>query len=175
MKTLRMIPFLIFVVLAAFLGRGLWLDPKNLPSVQLGKPLPAFQIPQLLDPNQSFQSSHFQKTVVLLNVWASWCSACVEEQVLLLELASQGIPIYGLNYQDSPKEAKKWLEQWGNPYRLIGQDSTGEVAMDLGVYGAPEIFLIDKEGMIRYRHVGILTKTIWEEKLLPLKRQLDNA
>ena len=169
MKRLMLfIPFLCFIFLAAFFFRGLFLDPQNLPSVQLGRQLPQFKLPILDNNNEWFTPNTMQNKVVLLNVWASWCDACKSEQVVLLNLAQIGVPIYGLNYKDSPVEARAWLKQWGNPYLAIGEDQQGKVAIDLGVYGAPETFIIDKKGVVRYRHVGILTMDVWQKTLLPL-------
>jgi cytochrome c biogenesis protein CcmG/thiol:disulfide interchange protein DsbE len=169
----RIIPFIIFIGLVFFLGRGLFLDPQILPSAQIGKSIPNFELPQLFKPQHLFKNNSFKNQVVFFNVWASWCVACSQEQVLLLKLASEGVPIYGLNYQDDPKAAKQWLAIWGNPYRMIGSDSKGRLAIDLGVYGAPETFLIDKKGIIRYKHVGILTESIWSKKILPMKQILE--
>ena len=171
----RVIPIILFLLLCVFLWRGLSLDPHNLPSVQLGKELPAFTLPQLQSSKSSFSSSQLRDQVVLLNVWASWCEACVEEQVFMLQLAREGVPIYGLNYKDKSPDALQWLEQWGNPYKLVIQDIDGRVAIDLGVYGAPETFVIDKKGIIRYRHVGIMKQEVWLKEILPLMKKLEQA
>lgn len=171
----RVIPVVLFLLLSVFLWRGLSLDPHNLPSAQLGKKLPTFTVPQLQNPKSSFRSSQLRNQVALLNVWASWCAACVEEQVFMLQLAREGVPIYGLNYKDKSPEALQWLVQWGNPYKLIAQDIDGRVAIDLGVYGAPETFVIDKKGIIRYRHVGIMDKEVWLKEIQPLMRKLEQA
>ena len=171
----RLIPIIFFVLLSTFLWRGLSLDPHNLPSTQLGKPLPVFTLPKLQNPAVSFSSSQIRDHVVLLNVWASWCAACAEEQVFLLQLAREGVSIYGLNYKDRAEDALQWLAQWGNPYQVILQDPDGKVAIDLGVYGAPETFVIDKKGIIRYRHVGIMNQELWQKELLPLMKQLEQA
>lgn len=175
MKKLKwqFIPLIIFILLCVFLWRGLSLDPHHLPSVQLGKKLPEFTLPQLLNKEQLFKSAQLPHQVVLLNVWASWCQACVEEQVFLLQLAREGVPIYGLNYKDSDRNALEWLDRWGNPYKLIAQDPAGKVAIDLGVYGAPETFIIDKKGIIRYRHVGVMSQEIWLSTIQPLMKQLE--
>lgn len=168
----RLVPFLVFIILVLFLWRGLFLEPHTLPSAQLGRPITAFELPSLED-SKPFDSKQLQGQVVLLNVWASWCAACIEEQVFLMSLSREGlIPIYGLNYKDKSSKARQWLAEWGNPYVAVAEDRQGKVAIDLGVYGAPETFLIDKQGRIRYRQVGILTETIWQEKLLPLIKQL---
>ncbi|CZG42974.1 TPA: DsbE family thiol:disulfide interchange protein [Legionella pneumophila] len=171
----RVIPVAIFCLLCFFLWRGLSLDPHHLPSARIGKPLPDFALPELQNPDSTFSAINFHNQVVLLNVWASWCEACVEEQVFMLQLAREGVPIYGLNYKDNPEHARAWLAQWGNPYRLIGQDSEGKVAIDLGVYGAPETFVIDKKGIVRYRHVGIMNQKTWLTDILPLMRNLEKS
>ena len=179
MKTsyLRILPFFIFVMLALFLWRGLALDPHHLPLAQMGQPLPLFALSQLTSSTTEktalFTNKSVRGHIALLNVWASWCAACQEEQVFLLQLAREGMPIYGLNYKDTTAEATQWLTKWGNPYRLIGADEAGRVAIDLGVYGAPETFLLDKTGTIRYRHVGALTATAWQHDFLPRIRQLE--
>ena len=177
MKTIswKLIPIVIFLLLAGFLYRGLSLDPHHLPSVQIGKNLPQFSLPQLEDPQQKFTTDTLKQRVSLLNVWASWCNACFDEQVFLMQLAREGVPIYGLNYKDKTKNALQWLNQWGNPYQLIAQDKKGKLAIDLGVYGAPETFVIDKQGVIRYRHVGVLNEEVWLKDIQPLMKQLEQA
>lgn len=171
----RIVPFLFFLLLCGFLWRGLSLDPHHLPSVQIGKQVPDFTLPQLLHPGSSFSSNQLRNKVVLLNVWASWCEACVEEQVFMLQLARDGVPILGLNYKDKTADALQWLTQWGNPYELIIQDSDGRAGIDLGVYGAPETFIIDKQGKIRYRHVGVMTQDAWLKEMQPLMKKLEYA
>ncbi|CAM2791801.1 cytochrome c biogenesis protein CcmG, thiol-disulfide interchange protein DsbE [Legionella steigerwaltii] len=168
-------PITLFLLLCVFLWRGLSLNPHELPSAQLGKSLPQFSLPLLHDPNSSFSSKQLRGQVILLNVWASWCAACIDEQVLMLQLAREGVPIYGLNYKDQSVNALRWLEQWGNPYKLVIEDRGGKVAIDLGVYGAPETFVIDKKGIIRYRHVGIMTQEVWLKEISPLMKQLEQA
>lgn len=163
----RLLPLTLFALLAFFFWRGLSLNPQDLPSVKLGQSLPMFELPALDQKDAKFTSQTMQGQVALLNVWASWCEACTQEQVFLLQLARQGVVIYGLNYKDSTEDATHWLTEWGNPYKAIGSDTRGQVAIDLGVYGAPETFLIDKAGIIQYRHAGILTTKIWEEAFVP--------
>ena len=135
MKTLywRLIPLLVFTLLVVFLWRGLALDPQKLPSAQLGNPLPAFELSMLGEANR-FTPKIMQGKFALLNVWASWCAACIQEQVFLLRLSREGVPLYGLNYKDNSADATRWLKEWGNPYRAIGEDKAGKVAIDLGVY-----------------------------------------
>jgi cytochrome c biogenesis protein CcmG/thiol:disulfide interchange protein DsbE len=171
----RITPIIIFLMLSIFLWKGLSLDPQKLPSVQIGKRLPAFTLPELYHSETLFSSKRLHGQVVLLNVWASWCAACIDEQVFMLQLARQGVPIYGLNYKDNADQAKQWLAQWGNPYKTIVEDRKGNVGIDLGVYGAPETFVIDKKGIIRYRHVGIMTQEAWLKEIKPLMSQLERA
>ncbi len=172
---LRLIPLILFVLLVSFFWRGLSLDPQDLPSVQLGKQLPLFQLPVLGDQTAPFTPATMRGQVVILNIWASWCAACADEQVFLLQLAREGMPIYGINYKDNRHDALKWLSEWGNPYQMIGVDTSGRVAIDLGVYGAPETFLIDKEGTIRYRHAGALSAAVWQQAFVPRIQQLEGA
>lgn len=171
----RLIPFILFILLLVFFWRGLSLDPQNLPSSQLGKPLPQFRLPILGGHQAVLTEDSLKGKVALLNVWASWCEACTEEQVLLMTLAQEGVIIYGLNYKDKTAEATQWLAEWGNPYQVVGQDFHGNVGIDLGVYGAPETFLIDKAGIIRYRHVGVLTKNDWKRDFLPRIKALEKV
>ena len=172
---LRLIPIILFLLLSFFLWRGLSLDPHHLPSAVVGKSLPDFILPQLQNSQNKLASIELRDRVVLLNVWASWCQACIDEQAFLLQLAREGVPIYGLNYKDKSEHALQWLAQWGNPYRLTAQDIEGKVAIDLGVYGAPETFVIDKQGIIRYRHAGVMNQQIWSKEILPLMKQLEDA
>lgn len=179
MKTLylRLIPATIFALLVFFFWRGLSLEPQKLPSVQLGKSLPDFKLPMLVGKGNEklFTREAMQGRVALLNVFASWCSSCTEEQVFLMKLSREAIPIYGLNYKDKTEEASRWLNEWGNPFLAIGEDKEGKVAIDLGVYGTPETFLIDKQGIIRYRHIGILNDKVWQADFLPRIQQLQGT
>lgn len=194
----RLIPLLLFGVLAFFLWRGLSLDPRALPSTRIGKQLPAFRLPVLavgyyrnasesneLDRDKRGASlpgvgdvvlspAMMHGRVVLLNVWASWCPACTEEQVFLSQLAHDGVTIFGLNYKDQTQAAIQWLSEWGNPYQLIGEDLDGRVGIDLGVYGAPETFLIDKHGVIQYRYPGVMNAVVWQHEFLPRIKQLES-
>ncbi len=174
-RYVRLVPFVLFMILGWFLWRGLAIDPHALPSVQLGKPLPPFRLHQLKNEKLVLTEQDLQGQVVVLNVWASWCEACIEEQLFLMTLAKQGVVIVGLNYKDQPKEARAWLSEWGDPYQVIASDLEGRLAIDIGVYGAPETFLIDKQGTIRYRHVGILTPPIWKQEFEPRIHRLKVA
>ena len=171
----RMSPLLVFIVLLIFFWRGLSLDPKRLPSMQIGKLLPEFHLPVLGVPQIKLNSTELKGRVSLLNVWASWCDSCAHEQDFLLSLKDQGVLIYGLNYKDDPKDALAWLKVWGNPYKLIGADVMGKVSIDLGVYGAPETFIIDADGLIRYRYVGVLNALVWKQDLEPIILDLEQA
>jgi cytochrome c biogenesis protein CcmG/thiol:disulfide interchange protein DsbE len=177
MKTIgwKILPILLFLAISVFLWRGLSLDPRHLPSVQIGKTLPEFVLPELKKPEELIHSTQLRGQVILLNVWASWCYVCIEEQVFLMQLAREGVPIYGLNYKDNTQDALNWLAQWGNPYQRIFSDIRGTAAIDLGVYGAPETFVIDKKGIIRYRVAGAVTKELWQKELMPLMSQLEHS
>lgn len=163
----RLIPLGIFVVLVLFLWRGLSLNPRALPSPLLNQSIPDFHLPSLT-PKEEISPSTFRGKKVLLNVFASWCSACFEEQVQLLKLSREGVAIIGINYKDAPMDAKAYLERFGNPYQIVGLDTTGKVAIELGVYGAPETFVIDEKGVVRFRYAGILTEAVWQQQIKPL-------
>lgn len=168
------IPLGIFIVLVAFLAIGLGRDPRKVPSPLIGKPAPEFQLPQLHDPSKTFSPSEMHGKVWLLNVWASWCFSCREEHPLLLEIQRSGsVPIYGLNTKNVRDEALAWLKDLGDPYVLSAADLDGRVSIDYGVYGAPETFLIDREGIIRFKHIGPITPEIWQKEILPLAQQLN--
>ena len=168
------IPLGIFLLLVAFLAFGLRRDPNTLPSALINKPAPAFTLPQLKEPSKTFSAEEMRGKVWLLNVWASWCIGCREEHESLLRYKESGIvPIYGLNYKDKTEDALRWLEDLGDPYVLSAVDADGRVAIDYGVYGAPETYLIDQNGTIRYKQVGPLVPEIWEEKFLPLIQELN--
>lgn len=162
-----------FAVLLAFLAVGLTLKPGEVPSPLVGKPAPAFSLPQLAAPDRTFSPQVLQGNVWLLNVWASWCAACLQEHPVIAQLAKSGVvPIVGLNYKDPHNEALAWLERHGNPYLLSVADVQGRVGIDYGVYGVPETFVIDKAGIIRYKHIGPVTAEALRDKILPLVREL---
>ncbi len=164
-----LIPLVLFSALVVFFWRGLSLDPQAVPSALIGSPVPDRTVLQLKT-MQPFSTRQLPHQVMLLHVWASWCERCQEESVVLLSMAQQGVLIYGLNYKDTPRHARRFLARWGDPYAMILHDSHGRLAMDLGVYGTPETFLIDRHGIIRYRHVGVVTPVVWQNTLLPLIR-----
>lgn len=168
-----LIPLVVFGVLGALLYVGLSLDPRKIPSPLVGKPLPAFELPSVADPQRRVSHQDLRGRAYLLNVWASWCAACRDEHPLLNQIAQRKlVPIVGLNYKDQRQDALSWLGALGNPYELSVSDLDGRVGIELGVYGVPETFLIDKEGVIRYKHIGPITPKVWEEKLLPVLREL---
>lgn len=171
-KTRFLLPLIIFLVVIIILWRGLSLHPNQVPSPLIDKPAPAFSLTQLSSKSLT-TNKDFIGHITLLNVWASWCHACAQEHAFLLELAkNEYLSLYGLNYKDNPINAKKWLEQYGNPYRTVALDLAGQVAIDLGVYGAPETFLIDKKGIIRYKQIGPITPQVWNTNLKPMVDKL---
>lgn len=170
------LPLAIFVVLAGFLFVGLGLNPREVPSPLIGKPAPSFQLAQLARSDQSFTPAQMRGEVWLLNVWASWCVACRIEHPLLVDLAKRDVvPIVGLNYKDKRNDALGWLAKFGDPYKLSIVDGDGRVGLDYGVYGVPETFVIDKQGVIRYKQIGPITEEVWRDKMLPLVQQLRKA
>ena len=168
-------PLVAFLVLVGFLYVGLGLNPHEVPSPLIGKPAPAFTLPQLKEPGKQFSAEEMKGKVWLLNVWSSWCVSCREEHPLLVELAQQNIvPIYGLDYKDKPEDGLGWLDRGGNPYVLSASDIEGRVGIDYGVYGVPETYVIDKEGIIRYKEIGPVTPQSLQNKILPLVAQLQS-
>ena len=169
----KLVPLLIFIVLVVFLGIGLTLDPREIPSPLINKPMPVFSLPQLKESDKTLSSTDFLNEVSLLNVWASWCAACRSEHPVLLNLSRAGvINIYGLNYKDKREEALRWLDYYGDPYTKNIHDLDGKLGIDFGVYGVPETFIIDHKGIIRYKHIGPVTEDILKNKLLPIIEQL---
>jgi cytochrome c biogenesis protein CcmG/thiol:disulfide interchange protein DsbE len=170
---MRFWPFLAFVVLAIFLYIGLGLNPHEVPSPLINKPAPAFTLPQLHDTSKRFSAQDMKGQVWLLNVWASWCVSCREEHPVLMSLARQNIvPILGLDYKDKNEDGEAWLRNGGNPYSLVATDADGRVGIDYGVYGVPETYVIDKQGVIRYKQIGAVTHQSLQEKILPLIAEL---
>lgn len=171
MKTNRLklfIPFAIFIVLAAFFWRGLSLDPNEMPSALIDKTFPEFSLPSLPEENPSLTREDLLGQVSLVNVWATWCAACKYEHPVLNTLAEQGVPIVGINYKDNTPAALQWLEELGNPYVFNIVDAKGVLGINLGVFGAPETYVVDKQGVIRYKHVGIVDMPVWNTVLKPI-------
>ncbi|WP_323122929.1 DsbE family thiol:disulfide interchange protein [Burkholderia alba] len=175
MKRLRFVlPFVVFAILAGFLWRGLQLDPREVPSPLLDKPAPAFSLTRLDDPSVTIRRDDMLGRVWMLNVWASWCVACREEHPTLVAFSLTGaVPIIGLNYKDTRAGGLDWLSRFGNPYEALAFDQDGRVGIDFGVYGVPETFIIDKQGVIRFKQTGPLTPRIIDERVLPLLRKLN--
>jgi cytochrome c biogenesis protein CcmG/thiol:disulfide interchange protein DsbE len=168
-----LLPLILFLVLAGFLAVGLNRDPRQVPSPFIGKPAPAFSLPQLAEPGQRLSPQDLRGQVWLLNVWASWCVACRIEHPLLVQLAQRGVvPLYGLNYKDQRDDALAWLQRFGDPYKVSLSDTAGLVGIDYGVYGVPETFVIDKRGVIRHKHIGPVTPEALQDTILPLVEKL---
>jgi cytochrome c biogenesis protein CcmG/thiol:disulfide interchange protein DsbE len=169
MKIRYLIPLFLFIGIALILWRGLSQHPSQVPSPLINKPAPTFHLPSLFNEKITTSLDDFKGSVRLLNVWASWCYACAEEHDFLLELShNHDFILYGFNYKDTRNAATTWLEQHGNPYQTVAMDASGEAAIDWGVYGAPETFVIDKKGIIRYKQIGPITADVWEHELKPL-------
>jgi cytochrome c biogenesis protein CcmG/thiol:disulfide interchange protein DsbE len=164
-------PLAIFVVIAGFFLVGLRMNPNYVPSPLVGKPIPTFSLPSVTDPQDVVTSEALAGRVSLVNVWGTWCVECRHEHGFLLELARAGVPIYGLNVRDDLAAANDWLARLGNPYLSSGFDPEGKAAIDWGVTGAPETFLIGSDGTILHKHISPLTAQVWENDFLPLLRE----
>lgn len=169
----KLVPLAVFIALAALLGWGLTRDARKIPSVLIGKSVPEFALPAVQGRSLGLSSDDLQGDVSLVNVFASWCVACRAEHPLLMRLARAGrVPIHGLNYKDEPDNAARWLDRLGDPYTRTGADLDGRVAIDWGVYGVPETFVISKDGRIAYKHIGPITERDMAQKIEPLIREL---
>jgi len=175
LKSLKfLIPLAIFLVLAGFLAVGLNLNPREVPSPLIGKPAPAFELTKLDAADQKLKRDDLLGKVWVLNVWASWCAPCREEHPLVMELARRKLaPVYGLNYKDTRPAGMAFLTQLGNPYEASLFDADGRVGIDWGVYGVPETFVVDKQGTIRFKHIGPLTPEVLDKKITPLLKELN--
>jgi cytochrome c biogenesis protein CcmG/thiol:disulfide interchange protein DsbE len=169
-----LLPLGIFIVLVGFLAVGLRLNPREVPSPLVGKPAPDFSVPQLHDEASKFSPKEMAGKVWLLNVWASWCVSCREEHPILNEFAKSGTtPLVGLNYKDKREDGIRWLARFGNPYLLSAVDSDGRVGINYGVYGVPETYVIDKNGVIRFKQIGPVTPAVLQQKIIPLVQELN--
>ena len=169
-----LIPLGLFAVLVFFLAIGLGRDPHEVPSPLINKAAPTFRLPQLKDPSKTFSAEDMRGKVWILNVWASWCVSCQDEHPLLIEYSKSGVvPIYGLNWKDKREDALAWLDELGDPYVVSASDFDGRIAIDYGVYGAPETYVIDQSGVIRFKQIGAVTPDVWSQKILPLVQQLN--
>jgi cytochrome c biogenesis protein CcmG/thiol:disulfide interchange protein DsbE len=168
-----LVPLGVFGALVALLAVGLTLDPREVPSPLVGKPAPQFTLPLLHAPEKTFSPSEMTGRAWMLNVWASWCPPCLAEHPIVTDLARSGLaPVVGLNYKDRREDALAWLARNGDPFLLSVADADGRIAIDYGVYGVPETYVIDRDGVIRYKHIGPLTREIAERKIVPLLREL---
>jgi cytochrome c biogenesis protein CcmG/thiol:disulfide interchange protein DsbE len=173
MNKLLLIPLVLFIGLVGFLLIGLQRDPHAIPSPLMNKPAPDFKLSQLRDPARTFSAQEMRGKVWVLNFWGTWCVACRDEHPLLMQYARTGaVPIYGVDYKDERAKALQMLDEEGDPYVLSVSDPEGRVSIDYGVYGAPESFLIDRDGVIRFKHIGPITPDVWEKEILPRAKQL---
>jgi len=167
-RFLLFLPLVVAIILGVVLFAGIGKDPTKLDSVLIGKQVPAFSLRNLIKPESNLDESLFRGEVTLLNVWGTWCPTCRAEHDDLMRIArDKKIAIIGLNYKDNRDDALVWLDELGDPYRTIIYDPKGTLGFDLGVYGAPETFVIDASGVVRYRHVGEINNEVWEKVLLP--------
>jgi cytochrome c biogenesis protein CcmG/thiol:disulfide interchange protein DsbE len=168
-----LLPVAIFIVLAVALAWGLTRNPGELPSVLIGKPVPEFVLPPVQGRTLGLSSDDLKGEVSLVNVFASWCTACRDEHPLFMRLRASGVvPIHGLNFRDRPEDAASWLDELGDPYTRTGADRNGRVGIDWGVYGVPETFVVGPDGRITYKHVGPVTEQALKETILPLVERL---
>jgi cytochrome c biogenesis protein CcmG/thiol:disulfide interchange protein DsbE len=169
----RWLPLVLFLVLVGFFARGLFLNPREVPSPFIGRTAPAFTLPLVEDPTRSFSPAQMRGQVWMLNVWAPWCVSCRQEHPVLMQIAQSGrIPIVGLNWKDRDREARALLARAGSPYIAVPEDSDGKVGINYGVTGTPETYLIDKEGIVRMKHIGPISPEVWQDKFEPKIKEL---
>lgn len=176
-RLLYLLPVAVFGVLALFFLRGLSMDPRTIPSVLINHPVPEMDLAPLpgRGTDSGLATKDLKGQVSLVNIYGSWCIACVQEHPYLVGIKKQGIvPIHGIDWRDDPAEGAKWLQKHGDPYTRVGVDpAPGRTAVDFGVTGAPETFVVDKQGVIRYKHIGPVTTEVWEKTLLPIIKELN--
>jgi cytochrome c biogenesis protein CcmG/thiol:disulfide interchange protein DsbE len=169
----RWLPVIVFFVLVGFFAKGLFLNPREVPSPFIGKPAPAFTLPLVGNEAQTFSPADMKGKVWILNVWAPWCVSCRQEHPVLMALAqSRAVPIVGLNWKDKDREAAQLLAQHGSPYVAVPDDLSGKVGIDYGVTGTPESYVIDKEGIVRMKHIGPIDPDVWKNKIEPKLKEL---
>ena len=174
-KVWRLLPFSLFLALMVYFLFGLERDPSVLPTVLINKPAPEFTLPAIEGYADGLSSADLKGEVTLVNIFGSWCVACRIEHPVLMALAQRNeVPIMGINWRDKPGDGTRWLAEFGDPYTRVGDDADGRVAIDFGVTGAPETFIVDKKGRIRYKHIGPITPQIWREELAPIVKELRN-
>lgn len=175
-RLLYLLPVAVFGILALFFLRGLTLNPREIPSVLINRPVPEMNLAPLpgRGDNTGLATADLKGRVSLVNIYGSWCIACVQEHPYLMKIKQTGIvPIHGIDWRDDPVEGAKWLKKHGDPYDRVGVDpAPGRTAIDFGVTGAPETFIVDKAGIIRYKHIGPVTPEAWEKTLLPIIKEL---
>ncbi len=171
-KIIYFLPIILFVILGIFLFRGIQLDPSEMPSALIDKAVPSFSLTDLQS-DKVITDRDLRGKVILINVWATWCVSCRMEHPYLLQLAKQGVDIVGLNYKDDDQKAKAWIQDLGNPYQMVIADRAGGLGLDLGVFGAPESFLVDKDGIIRHKRVGVIDERVWREEIQPVYEKLN--
>lgn len=175
MRPFALIPIVLFAGIAAALGMGLRNDPRELPSMLADRRIPDFDLPPLVTGVEGLRSGDLAGSkVTLLNVFASWCGGCRYEHPMLMNIAKDGrVDLVGINWKDTPAEGAGWIAQYGNPYRMIGDDSSGRTGIDLGVTGVPETFVVDQQGRVRYRHAGPMTPDIWKTEIEPVIAEIE--
>lgn len=174
MRILLAAPLAVFLVLGAYFALGLQRDPSVIPSVLIDRPLPAIDLPPVEGFEKGVLSADIQGRVALINIFGSWCAACLIEHPMLMEIArKENVLLVGIDWKDPGGAGAQWLARHGNPYDLVGDDAAGRTAIDLGVTGAPETFVVDSNGRIRYKHVGPITAEVWRDRLKPLVDQLE--
>ncbi len=176
MKVLiRLIPLVLFMLLGVLLYRGLFLNPQELPSALVGKPFPAFSLSKLENESMLTTEQDLKPGIKLVNVWATWCPSCKYEHPFLVKLSSdKRFSLYGINYKDERPLALNWLKQYRNPYQYSIFDQQGKLGLNLGVYGAPETFVVDHNNIIRKRFAGVLEPTVWQREFLPLINEIED-
>jgi cytochrome c biogenesis protein CcmG/thiol:disulfide interchange protein DsbE len=166
-------PLFIFIIIAVFLWKGLYLNPQEIPSVLIGRAFPSFKSSTVEDPSHHVTEKILLGKVSIVNIFATWCRNCLSEHVVWMKLVQQHqLHFIGINYHDDLKTAQQWLHHYGDPYRFTIFDPKGKLGMDLGVYGIPETFILDKKGIIRYRHIGPIDEQLWHTQLFPLIEKL---
>jgi len=165
------VPLILFIALVVLFAKGLKLDPTKMPSALIDQSVPEFNLPSLESEQRLLTRADLVGQVSLINVWGTWCPSCMHEHPYLMKLANQ-VPIIGVNYKDVRADANQWLQKLGNPYVVNVFDEKGTLGIDLGVFGAPETYVIDRQGMVRYKHVGVVNERVWQERLKPVVDRL---
>lgn len=171
-RQLIVLPLLLFGMVAVFAWRGLSIDGQSMPSALLGLPAPEIELEPVPRYPGPFQTSDLRGEVTVVNIWGSWCVYCQYEHPVLLQMQAEGVKIYGIAWNDPPEAAAQWLDRYGSPFEAVGLDQEGYDVADFGVTGAPETFILDKEGRVRYRHQGPVTERQWKRELQPLMIKL---